>query len=58
MNDRLKQAHASRSAAVKAGLAHPVIDTDVHPYRFYTQANPRFFDDTEVGRKLAVKGNK
>jgi predicted TIM-barrel fold metal-dependent hydrolase len=30
MNDRLKDAQASRSAAVKAGLDHPVIDTDVH----------------------------
>ncbi len=25
-----------------------------NPYRFYTEANPRFFDGTEVGRKLAV----
>ncbi|CAA2110385.1 hypothetical protein VVAX_06629 [Variovorax paradoxus] len=30
MNDRLNRVHASRSAAVKAGLDHPVIDTDVH----------------------------
>jgi hypothetical protein len=30
MNDRLQRVHASRSAAVKAGLDHPVIDTDVH----------------------------
>ncbi|GAA5231531.1 amidohydrolase family protein [Verticiella sediminum] len=30
MNDRLSRLHASRSAAVKAGLNHPVIDTDVH----------------------------
>lgn len=30
MNDRLNRVHASRSAAVKAGLNHPVIDTDVH----------------------------
>lgn len=30
MNDRLHPAKASRSAAVKARLDHPVIDTDVH----------------------------
>ncbi|ARP80667.1 amidohydrolase [Bordetella genomosp. 8] len=30
MNDRLKQVQASRSAAVKSRLDHPVIDTDVH----------------------------
>ncbi|MDP9898738.1 amidohydrolase family protein [Variovorax ginsengisoli] len=30
MNDRLNPLRASRSAAVKAGLQHPVIDTDVH----------------------------
>ncbi|ANN78147.1 amidohydrolase family protein [Bordetella flabilis] len=30
MNDRLKQVQGSRSAAVKARLDHPVIDTDVH----------------------------
>jgi hypothetical protein len=30
MNDRLARIHASRSAAVKATLDYPVIDTDVH----------------------------
>jgi predicted TIM-barrel fold metal-dependent hydrolase len=30
VNDRLKPAQLSRSAAVKAKLDHPVIDTDVH----------------------------
>lgn len=30
MNDRLHAVRASRSVAVKAGLDHPVIDTDVH----------------------------
>lgn len=30
MNDRLSRVQASRSAAVKARLQHPVIDTDVH----------------------------
>lgn len=30
MDDRLSPIRASRSAAVKAGLDHPVIDTDVH----------------------------
>jgi predicted TIM-barrel fold metal-dependent hydrolase len=30
MNDRLSRIHASRSAAVKATLDYPVIDTDVH----------------------------
>ncbi|MDB5846654.1 MAG: amidohydrolase, partial [Rhodoferax sp.] len=30
MNDRLRTAQVSRSAAVKARLDHPVIDTDVH----------------------------
>lgn len=30
MNDRLSSVQASRSAAVKAGLDYPVIDTDVH----------------------------
>ncbi|WP_077000336.1 amidohydrolase family protein [Variovorax sp. KK3] len=30
MNDRLSRVQASRSAAVKASLQHPVIDTDVH----------------------------
>jgi predicted TIM-barrel fold metal-dependent hydrolase len=30
MNDRLSRVQASRSAAVKASLHHPVIDTDVH----------------------------
>ena len=30
MNDLLTRVHASRSADVKAGLDHPVIDTDVH----------------------------
>ena len=30
MNDRLARTHASRSAAVKATLDYPVIDTDVH----------------------------
>lgn len=30
MNDRFKRAQASRSAAVKAQLDYPVIDTDVH----------------------------
>ncbi|MBT2304070.1 amidohydrolase family protein [Variovorax paradoxus] len=30
MNDRLSRVQASRSAAIKAGLQHPVIDTDVH----------------------------
>ncbi len=30
MNDRLKRGQASRSAAVKAGLDYPVIDTGVH----------------------------
>ncbi|VTU38956.1 putative metal-dependent hydrolase of the TIM-barrel fold protein [Variovorax sp. PBS-H4] len=30
MNDRLSRVQASRSAAIKASLHHPVIDTDVH----------------------------
>jgi len=30
MNDRLNRVHASPSAAVKATLDHPVIDTDIH----------------------------
>ncbi|OUM03961.1 amidohydrolase family protein [Variovorax sp. JS1663] len=30
MNDRLSRVQASRSAAIKASLQHPVIDTDVH----------------------------
>ena len=30
MNDRLSRVQASRSAAIKARLQHPVIDTDVH----------------------------
>ena len=29
-----------------------------NPHRFYTEANPRFFEGTEVGRKLALKGEK